>query len=202
MGCPTPILIAFGSNLDPLTNLYAGLARLHQAIGLAAISTVYCTKPLGIPNQPDFLNGAVLSHDEIDPLQLKQLLREIEAEQRRERCGHHFGPRTLDLDIALMGDTILTVGSLIIPDPDIPDRPFLVVPLAELAPTMRHPRLGLTLAAMAAGWTDRRHPNPLPGEEGESSMRPEPQATTILRGILARAPQAAKDNSFWEIGNR
>ncbi|MBF0311084.1 MAG: 2-amino-4-hydroxy-6-hydroxymethyldihydropteridine diphosphokinase [Magnetococcales bacterium] len=143
-----PLLIAFGSNLDPLPNLTAGLTRLHACLGIRRISRVYRTAPVGeIASQPDFLNGVVALERGLPPLELKALLRDIEAAQKRERPpgGKHYGPRTLDLDILLMGARVVKREGLTIPDPDLLTRPFLAWPAAELYPLFPHPLTGLSL---------------------------------------------------------
>lgn len=151
-----PTLIAFGSNIDPLPNLLKGLRRLHQMLGVRAVSTVYRTSPItdsNVPqlnNDPDFLNGAVILWQSMEPEPLKQLLLTIEAEMKRVRTNHRFAPRTLDLDIALMGERIIPNGPLTLPDPDIPHRPFLAIPLAELAPNVLHPLEKVPLSQIAA----------------------------------------------------
>ncbi|MEO5377524.1 MAG: 2-amino-4-hydroxy-6-hydroxymethyldihydropteridine diphosphokinase [Magnetococcus sp. DMHC-6] len=154
-----PILITFGSNVDPLAHLWKGLTLLHQKLPIEAISTVYRTPALGHDHQPmlgpnrppDYLNGALLTLSTIEPFTLRHLLRHIEDQLQRVRHKDRYAPRTLDLDIALMGNLILQKRSLSIPDPDIPKRNFLSVPLAQLAPDLIHPLYGLTLANMARG---------------------------------------------------
>ncbi|MBF0623782.1 MAG: 2-amino-4-hydroxy-6-hydroxymethyldihydropteridine diphosphokinase [Magnetococcales bacterium] len=176
MAAGTPILIAFGSNLDPLRNLTQGLIRLHRELPLARISTIYRTRPLAPPpgedpasrsEEPDFLNGVAISHRDMDPLQLKKRLRHIESRQNRLRSGPRWAPRTLDLDIALMGGMVCDREGLTIPDPDILRRPFLALPLAELAPELRHPLQGQSLRELAAAFGPdppgmRRTPRPPP----------------------------------------
>lgn len=166
-----PLLIAFGANIDPLTNLRAGLRSLDRKLGIARVSTVYRTKPVGDTAQPDYLNGVVLTRSTggHSPLQLKSLLRGIEAERRRQRGPDPNAPRTLDLDIALLGGVVMGGPELVIPDPQIAERPWLALPLAELAPGLIHPVLGLTLAQLA----QRFGPRP-PG------MVRDPRATALL----------------------
>lgn len=176
----TPVLIAFGANIAPERNLATGIARLHAAAGVAAISTVYRTRAVAGPETPpdadlpDFLNGALRLGGTWDPHALRALLKTIEREQGRQPHQPSWAPRPLDLDIALMGMLELDTPPLTIPDPDIPSRPFLTIPLAELAPTLRHPTLGVDLTTLA----DRFRPNP----EG---MRPDSRTTARLRAIIS-----------------
>ena len=158
-----PVLIAFGSNIDPLPNLLHGLRRLHQTIGLHAVSQVYRTAALPDPNtpeqtesDPDYLNGAVWMQGSMEPHALRELLRNIERDLRRVRGQHRYAPRTLDLDIALMGEQLIHTDFLTIPDPDIIRRPFLAIPLAELAPDTLHPIENISLAQIAARFKTHR----------------------------------------------
>lgn len=158
----SPVLIAFGSNIDPLPNLLHGLRRLHQEIGLCAVSTVYRSEALSDQNdselstkepatkEPEFLNGAVWVVGGMAPFSLRRLLRDIEEERQRVRTRRRYAPRTLDLDIALMGAWMITEAPLVIPDPDILHRPFLAIPLAELAPELQHPLEQVSLSRIAA----------------------------------------------------
>ena len=178
----TPLLIAFGSNIDPLHNLFQGLTQLHRELGLCAISTVYRTAPLPNPNHPEsapvgphFLNGSVLSKSQCNPNQLRQLLRKIEARQRRVRTTNPYDPRTLDLDIAMMGNRVLHKAPFILPDPDIIKRPFLAIPLAELCPDTIHPLEKTTLKEIAS----RFRPQP-------DQMRADPKVTALLQAITHR----------------
>lgn len=175
-----PILVAFGSNIDPLPNLLQGLRRLHQAAGLRAVSTVYRTVALSDPHgvelpskeEPAFLNGAVSLVRGLEPASLKQLLREIEREQKRVRHVQRYAPRTLDLDVALMGERVLATTLFTLPDPDIVHRPFLAIPLAELAPDLLHPVEKRSLSHIAAQF----------GASPEG-MQVDSHATTLLQAI-------------------
>ncbi|MEO5362759.1 MAG: 2-amino-4-hydroxy-6-hydroxymethyldihydropteridine diphosphokinase [Magnetococcus sp. DMHC-8] len=162
MSAAGPVLIAFGANLEPLPNLWRGLQRLHAELGLSAVSTVYRTPALPDPAAtgpvevgPDYLNGAVRLATWREPTALKGVLRAIEAGLHRVRGAGRYAPRPLDLDIALMGDCVLRTDTLVVPDPDILHRPFLAIPLAELAPALRHPLVGLSLAQIADRFADR-----------------------------------------------
>lgn len=164
-GDATRVLISFGANIDPLVNLRQGLSRLGREVALLAISTVYRTIPLGLTGQPDFLNGAALVETHLEPLALTTLLKRIETEQKRERGADPNAPRTLDLDIALFGESLF--------DPDVLERPFLAVTLAELAPEARRSGEGMTLKEIAAGFGE----NP-PG------MVKDDAATTALQALI------------------
>lgn len=174
----SPTLIAFGSNIDPLPNLQRGLARLHQEIGICAVSTVYRTPALSDPDQPisepapDFLNGAVWVQTQHDPFVLQKLLRAIETELHRVRSAWRYAPRTLDLDIALMGEVVLQTEGLVLPDPDIGQRPFLAIPLAQLAPNALHPLLNCSLAQIATRF---------------AGLTMDAEATTVLQALIQTA---------------
>lgn len=152
------ILIAFGSNIDPLKNIYRGLELLDQEIGIDTISTVWRSVALGDPDEGggkeaggDYLNGVVLSRAGAsvgDPLALRQVLRSVEYRCGRRRGPKKYAPRTLDLDIVLMGSMVFDREGLVLPDPDLMARPFLAFPCAELAPDLIHPLERLTLARM------------------------------------------------------
>lgn len=174
-----PILISFGSNIEPLANLFHGLRRLHQEIGLCAVSTVYRTPALAEPDCPEsaekdaeFLNGAVWVESDMEPFSLRRLLRDIEGELHRVRTQRSYAPRTLDLDIAVMGEQVINAAPLVIPDPDIVHRSFLAIPLAELAPDLLHPLKKVSLSHIAA----RFGPHP-------QGLTMDHQATNLLQGI-------------------
>ena len=143
--------IALGSNMSPERNLPQAVAMLQARFPIVRVSSVWESAPVGYHEQPHFCNAAVL----IDvagcsPRRLKQECRRIEQALGRVRDPRNKnGPRTIDLDIALLGQTIVEEDDLHIPDPEIPDRPFLSVPLAELAPNFMHPQLHCSLKSIA-----------------------------------------------------
>ena len=143
-------LVALGSNIDGKRNLREAVRRLSLCCRLVAVSPVYETAPVGNTEQPNFFNAAALIETDLTAAELKaRVLRVIEQEMGRVRTEDKNAPRTIDLDIALFGHQVLDLGPRRIPDPDILRYPHIAVPLADLAPTMRHPEDGRTLQEIA-----------------------------------------------------
>lgn len=144
--------IALGSNIDPEANLPAAVVRLAELIEVAAASTVYETEPVGAPGAPRFLNAALRVRWAGTPHRLRGLLRRVEAELGRVRTVDPNAPRTIDLDLALVPGLRLEDpgANLFLPDPEIPRRAHLAVPLAEIAGAETYPATGESLAAIAA----------------------------------------------------
>lgn len=138
--------IALGSNMgDPQAILEASLETLAQIPGiiLEAKSSWYKTKAIG-PPQPDYLNGCAILQVEMLPETLLVNLLAIEQKFGRLR-QQHWGPRTLDLDLLLYDDLILNQPHLQIPHPRMHERAFVLVPLAEIAPSWIEPISGRTV---------------------------------------------------------
>jgi 2-amino-4-hydroxy-6-hydroxymethyldihydropteridine diphosphokinase len=161
--------LAVGSNLDPEDHVRRALRLLREAVSVTAISTFYRTPPRGRPEQPDFLNGVVEVETDLPPRELRAGLREIEARLGRVRTADKFAARTIDLDLIVYANV---KDELDLPDPEIAERNFLAVPLAELAPELRLPGRGETLAELAAA---------LP----RAGLTPQPAYTRELREELA-----------------
>jgi 2-amino-4-hydroxy-6-hydroxymethyldihydropteridine diphosphokinase len=150
------VYIALGSNLGDRA---AMLARAEQALGEAGVrvlrrSSLYTTEPVDAPPQPWFLNSVVEAETSLTPVQLLHVLAGIERQLGRRRTTPR-GPRTLDLDILLYGSSVINTPELQVPHPGIPDRRFVLVPLAELAPGLRHPVLHKSIAELLANTTDQ-----------------------------------------------
>ena len=141
--------IALGSNIDPEINLPLASTLLSELGKPIAASTVYQNPAIADEPQPDYLNAAVLIETTLAPLMIREKLREIEADLGRIRTEHKFAPRTIDLDLCILGDRVLDHELLSLPDPDILKRAHLAVTLAELQPDFLHPITGDPLEEIA-----------------------------------------------------
>lgn len=140
------VYVAVGANIDPERNIERGLALLGRSIPITGIATFYRTPAIDRPEQPDYLNGVIAMQTRLRPLQLRDRLREVEHAMGRVRTADAYAPRTLDLDILLYGDAIISTDALEVPDPDITRRPFLAAGLLELAPGLQLPGADTALA--------------------------------------------------------
>lgn len=142
---PVTIYIALGTNLgDRLANLQAARQALSPQVKLLACSTIYETPPWGYLDQPAFLNQVVKGETSISPQDLLAFLKRLETQLGR-RPAVRYGPRLIDLDLLFYGSRVLETPDLAIPHPRLAERAFVLVPLAELAPDLRHPILESTM---------------------------------------------------------
>ena len=136
---PRRAYLGIGSNLgDRLAHLQLAVDRLAaaDAVDVVGVSPVYETDPVGGPEQPDFLNAVVAVDTTLTAHQLLALAQSIEVEAARVRTVH-WGPRTLDVDVLLVGDELVDDPDLVVPHPRMAERAFVVVPLADLDPAWR-----------------------------------------------------------------
>ena len=153
---PTAFL-AIGSNLgDRAANLRRALAALAPDVQVEVVSRCYETEPAYVLDQPRFYNLVCRAQTALQPIPLLRRLKDLEAELGREP-GQPYGPRLVDLDLLLYGEVMLETPELTLPHPRLAERAFVLVPLAELAPMVAHPRLGLTIEALCRRLGDTHH---------------------------------------------
>jgi 2-amino-4-hydroxy-6-hydroxymethyldihydropteridine diphosphokinase len=142
------VYLALGTNLgDRLANLQAAQAAMPPAVRVLSASPVYETPPWGIHDQPAFLNQVLLAETELEPAELLAYLKKLE-ERLGRTPGVRYGPRLIDLDILFYDDLVIDTPGLVIPHPRLVGRAFVLVPLADLAPKLRHPLEGKTVEEM------------------------------------------------------
>jgi 2-amino-4-hydroxy-6-hydroxymethyldihydropteridine diphosphokinase len=149
--------LGLGSNLgDPAAHLRAAVVLMPEnEMKVEAISSTYLTEPVGeILDQPDFLNAAVRISTELEPEELLEACKEIEAERGRSFDAPRHSPRPLDVDLLLLGDLEFESDRLTLPHPQVTSRRFVLVPLLELDPDLGLPDgtcLADALAALPEG---------------------------------------------------
>jgi len=134
--------LSLGTNLgNRKKNLALACSLLEEnGVGILRASSVYRTEPVDVPDQPWFYNQVVEVDAEYDPLALLNLVKAIEKKLKRVPASDK-GPRTIDIDILLAGNTVIQSRRLIIPHPRMAERNFVLVPLREIAPHAVHPLL-------------------------------------------------------------
>ncbi|HLD22231.1 MAG TPA: 2-amino-4-hydroxy-6-hydroxymethyldihydropteridine diphosphokinase [Patescibacteria group bacterium] len=144
------VYIALGSNLGEREKyLQQAIEALKKLGSVAAVSSFYDTEPVGYTNQPNFLNAAIKLETTVSPQELIQKTIQIEKEQGRVRDPQNQnGPRTIDIDILLYDDLIISEPQLTIPHPRMHERKFVLEPLAEIAPGAVHPVLHKTISEL------------------------------------------------------
>jgi 2-amino-4-hydroxy-6-hydroxymethyldihydropteridine diphosphokinase len=142
--------LSLGSNIEPERNLPAAVRLLARYGRILAVSSVWESRPLGFAAQANFLNAALLMETPCTAKELREtVIAGIETELGRIRGENRNGPRTIDIDIMLFNRECCPVGSRTIPDPEVRERPFVAIPLAEIDPDYIHPETGERLADIA-----------------------------------------------------
>lgn len=144
------VFLSLGSNVgDRAAQLSAGACALTTLGQIISVSPVYETAPVGELNQPAFLNATVEIETALAPLGLLNAVKSIENALGRTPRSH-WGPREIDIDLVLWGDTVLTSESLTLPHPEFRNRRFVLAPLADIAPDACDPVTGMRIDALLA----------------------------------------------------
>ena len=142
------VWIGLGGNLGDVTATFRqALTRLARFLTDIRCSKLYRTAPVGPQDQPDFLNAVIRAHTSLPAIELLDELQRIEAELGRERL-RHWGERTLDLDLLLYDDDIIQTARLTVPHPELTQRAFVLVPMADIDGQRQVPGTGRSVAAL------------------------------------------------------
>ena len=141
--------IALGSNLGNLKeNLDTAIKNIkEQGIEVLAVSDYISTEPYGVTDQPKFLNAVIKVVTTLEPLALLRTILGIENKMGRVR-KRHWGERNIDLDLILYEDVVMDTEELKLPHPDMQNRDFVLVPMAQIAPDVVHPVFNKTMAEL------------------------------------------------------
>lgn len=146
------VFVSLGSNIDKEKNLPAAVRIMCNLCRVVAVSGVYETAPVGLVEQPSFLNAAVIVETELDAHRFRrEVLDEVERRLGRVRTEDKNAPRTIDADMVLFNEKIFDLDpEHHIPDPDLLAYPHVAVPLADLDPDFQHPETGERLSLIAS----------------------------------------------------
>jgi 2-amino-4-hydroxy-6-hydroxymethyldihydropteridine diphosphokinase len=149
MNDPRPsrrVYLGLGSNLgDRTAQLGAALDALRDGgVAIEAVSAIYDTPPWGVVDQPRFANIAAVGRSSLDAFELLRLAKEIEGAAGRDFAAQRWTARPLDIDLLLIEGEVVDTELLSVPHVLMHERAFVLVPLAEIAPRVRHPLFGST----------------------------------------------------------
>ncbi len=162
----TEVYIAAGSNIRPRTHLRRALAALGESWPGLRVSRAFANRAVGFEGE-DFINLAACYSTDEPPARVLARLREIERACGRPREAPKWAARTLDLDLLLYGDEVGRHDGAELPRPDLVTRAYMLGPLADLAPGLRHPVLGLTIGEIWQRFDRDAHPLVPVSLEGE-----------------------------------
>lgn len=148
------VYLSLGSNLgDRLANIKKALYMLESQVDVQRVSSVYETEPWELKSQPWFLNVVCAAAADLAPGDLLDFVKGIERQLGRQEAVR-YGPRCIDIDILFYDDRIIHSPELHIPHPRLTERAFVLCPLAEIAPELKHPESGKTVRLMLAELED------------------------------------------------
>ena len=150
------VYIGFGANLgNPRETFDAAIEELKTAgCKLLKKSSIYRTRPYGFADQADFLNAVIEVETDLPPRSLLTKIQEIELGLGKKVVCKN-GPRVIDIDLLLYKDTVLREQNLVLPHPGISERDFVLLPLKEIAPEIRHPVENQTISSLLEMLKDR-----------------------------------------------
>jgi len=142
--------LCLGSNLgEREANLRQALTLLSPKVTLDDVSSIYETEPVGYKEQPLFLNLVCRISTNLSPEELLHFAKDIETKMGRVPSKQTNSPRPIDIDILFYNDKIMETQDLTIPHPRLKDRAFVLIPLAEIAPNLIHPKLDKSITQLA-----------------------------------------------------
>jgi 2-amino-4-hydroxy-6-hydroxymethyldihydropteridine diphosphokinase len=151
------VYLGIGSNLQPEQNMRLAVRELRNRFSLKKTSPVYRNNPYGFSGEP-FLNAVVCVETDLNPRQVCRQLDEIHALAGRVRDAQRFCSRTLDVDLLLYDDLIIDEKPVSVPRSDVLQYSFVLKPLADIAPQLRHPVTGKTMSWHWQEFDSNRHP--------------------------------------------
>lgn len=150
------VYVAAGSNVRPRQHLTRAIALLREQWPGLVVSQAWANKPVGFEGD-DFINLAVGLRTEDGLAQVLERLHAVEAACGRRRDDPKWGPRSMDLDVLLYGDQVGEFPGAILPRPDLVRRPYMLGPLAEIAPQVMHPTLAKTIEELWEAFDSAGH---------------------------------------------
>lgn len=152
----TPVFVAAGSNIDARRNIGRAVAELRDAFPGLRVSPAYQNPAVGFVGE-DFINLVVGFETDLPLAKVIEELRRIETLCGRPRDAPKWAPRSMDLDILLYGDQVGTFPGATLPRQDLLKRPYMLGPLADIAPDVMHPTQGRSIGELWAGFDRERH---------------------------------------------
>lgn len=152
------VYVGVGSNLgNPVENVASAVTALGKLPSASSLvcSSFFTSEPIGYENQADFVNAVCMLETRMQPQQLLETLHQIEQKAGRQRDGVRWGPRTLDLDLLLYGDSVISTPTLVVPHPRMHERAFVLYPLQEISPYLEIPGAG-TVAELAGRCSEQK----------------------------------------------